>query len=79
MLSTTASQNRHERRAAAKAVSLPEKLNFTIKEACHVSGISRSKLYEDIKAGRLSVFKVGRRTLVAADDLASWIASYRAA
>jgi hypothetical protein len=32
-----------------------EKLGHTINEACHAIGIRRTKLYEEIKAGRLKL------------------------
>jgi len=77
MLSPSAPQNRHERRTSAKGFPPPEKQNFTIPEIRHVSGIGRTKIYDDIRTGRLVIFKVGRRTLVAAADLSAWLASYR--
>lgn len=41
--------------------------------------IGRSLLYEEIRAGKLRTFKVGTRTLIAADDLTAWLAAYRSA
>lgn len=41
-----------------------EKLGHTIDETCHAIGIRRTKIYSEIKAGRLKVVKVGRRSLV---------------
>ena len=41
-----------------------EKLGHTVDEACHAIGIRRTKLYAEIKAGRLKMVKVGRRSLV---------------
>jgi len=37
------------------------------------SGISRSGLYERIKAGQLKVVKVGRRTYIARDELERFV------
>ncbi len=79
MLSATVVNNRQGRRAAASGFPVPEKVNFTIREVCHISGVSRSKVYLDIRDGRLKVFHVGRRTLIAAADLVAWIDSYRLA
>ncbi len=41
-----------------------EKLGHTVPEACHAIGFQRTKAYEEIKAGRLKVIKVGRRTII---------------
>lgn len=37
---------------------------FTISGACVYSGFARSRLYLEIKAGRLDARKAGRRTLI---------------
>ena len=41
-----------------------DKLAYRITEAVEVSGIGRTKLYEEIREGRLEVIKVGTRTLI---------------
>lgn len=38
-------------------------------------GISRTRLYEEIKAGRLIARKIGGRTVIDGDDAAAWRAS----
>jgi len=45
------------------------KLAFTVAEACHAVGISRSKLYELIGEGRVKARKIGSRTVIPADSL----------
>jgi excisionase family DNA binding protein len=45
------------------------KLAFTIAEACHAVGISRSKLYELIGEGRVETRKIGSRTIIPANSL----------
>ena len=40
-----------------------------ISEACRISGIGRSKLYEMIKTGDVQVAKIGRRSLVLIESL----------
>lgn len=37
--------------------------------------IGRTKLYEEIAAGRLVAVKVGRRTLIRAEDAEAWLNS----
>jgi excisionase family DNA binding protein len=48
-------------------------LGFSITEACKVSGVGRTTIYEEIKAGRLRAVKRGRRTLILAHDLKHWL------
>ena len=42
---------------------------------CETYGIGRTKTYEEIKSGRLRVRKVGRRTIVTADDAEEWLST----
>jgi excisionase family DNA binding protein len=41
-----------------------QRISCTIAEACKATGIGRTRLYEEISAGRIETAKVGRRTLV---------------
>jgi excisionase family DNA binding protein len=52
---------------------------FPIATFCKKYGIGRSKAYEEIKSGRLVALKVGRRTLISADDAERWLSSLRRA
>ncbi len=38
-----------------------------------LGGMSRSKIYMEIKEGRLSVVKVGRRTFITVDELERYV------
>lgn len=51
----------------------PVKLAYGLNEINGLLGIGRSTLYAEIKAGRLRLTKIGRRSLVLADDLAAYI------
>ncbi len=49
-------------------------LSYSIADIVKLSGVGRTLLYEEIKAGRLKAHKLGRRTLILADDLQHWLA-----
>jgi hypothetical protein len=51
------------------------KLAYSIAELTEISGVGRSFLYEEIKAGRLVVKKAGRRSLVLYEDAKAWLTS----
>lgn len=53
----------------------PESLAYTIKRACEVADVGRTKLYEEIAAGRIKTRKLGRRVLILSDDLRAWLES----
>jgi excisionase family DNA binding protein len=49
----------------SKAIPFTQRLTCTISEACEVTGLGRTKLYELIGDGHLATTTVGRRRLVA--------------
>jgi excisionase family DNA binding protein len=50
-----------------------EKLSYSIPEAVQITGICRSRLYQEIGQGRLRMIKCGRRSAILADDLRQWL------
>lgn len=48
-------------------------LTVRIPEACRITGIGRSKLYELIKAGEIGIIKVGTITLVPVESLRRYL------
>ncbi|MGB6078510.1 MAG: helix-turn-helix domain-containing protein [Xanthobacteraceae bacterium] len=48
---------------------------FPINVFCKRYGIGRSKAYDEIKAGRLTGVKSGRRTLIREEDAEKWLRS----
>ncbi|MCB1782629.1 MAG: helix-turn-helix domain-containing protein [Alphaproteobacteria bacterium] len=51
------------------------RLSFGPVGAANVAGIGLTKLYEEIKSGRLKAKKFGKRTLVTAAALEDWLNS----
>jgi excisionase family DNA binding protein len=46
---------------------------LSIKNLCEISGVPRSKIYQEMTAGRLPAFKVGRRTVIHTRDFLDWL------
>ena len=55
------------------------KLAHSIADAAKITSMSRTYIYERIKAGELKIFKIGARTLIHAEDLNAWIDGFRKA
>jgi excisionase family DNA binding protein len=51
------------------AIPFAQRLTCTVAEACEVTGLGRTKLYELIGDGRLAATTVGRRRLVMVQSL----------
>ena len=58
-----------------ETVPFAEKLTCTINEACEMTGLGRTKLYELIGDGHLATTTVGRRRLVVVRSLLSLLES----
>lgn len=54
---------------------MKENLAYSVAEAVRLSGICRTVVYEEIKAGRLRARKLGRRTLILSEDMQRWLAN----
>jgi excisionase family DNA binding protein len=52
---------------------MTEVLAYTLRQACTVSGIGRTTIYAEIKCGRLKARKIGRRTVILAEDLTDYL------
>ena len=46
---------------------------YTVKDAVKITGMSRSRLYEELKAGHLIAKKMGRRTLIPHESIEAWL------
>jgi hypothetical protein len=51
------------------AIPFDQRISCTVDEACLVSGLGRTKIYEEISAGRIETKKIGKRTLVVVKSL----------
>lgn len=49
----------------------------SIQETVRQTGLSRSFLYQEIKAGKLQTLKIGKRRLVRADDVETYLDAHR--
>lgn len=54
---------------------MSSKLAYNINEAVEATGIKRTRLYEEIKAGNVKTRKHGHRTVILAEDLNAFLAS----
>jgi predicted DNA-binding transcriptional regulator AlpA len=52
---------------------LSPQLSYNIEEAMQQTGMGRSLLYAEIKAGRLAARKIARRTVILDTDLRAWL------
>lgn len=52
-----------------------QKIAVTISEACALSGLGRSTIYECFKAGKLTRRKQGKRTLILMQELRDFLES----
>ena len=56
-------------------IPFAQRLACTIDEACRATGIGRTKLYEEISAGRIESVTIGKRRLVLVPSLLRLLAS----
>jgi excisionase family DNA binding protein len=51
-----------------------EKLAYSVDEVVQITGLSRDLLYEQMRSGRLSYIKVGRRRIITRQHLDAFLA-----
>lgn len=61
------------------AHTVPDKLAYSVKEACATSSLGRTSIYASIAAGRLKAIRVGGRTLIPAESLHTLLSGEAAA
>ncbi len=52
-----------------------EKLAYSIDETIKILPIGKTKLYEEIKKGRMRASKFGARTLIPAEAIKEWLSA----
>jgi excisionase family DNA binding protein len=52
---------------------IANRLCYPAKEAWHLLGIKRSKFYEEVNAGRIRVKRIGRRLVIPANSLKTYL------
>lgn len=57
--------------------ALAEPISVRIPEACRLTGLSRSRLYELMKNGDIEFAKVGASTLILVESLRSFVEGQR--
>jgi excisionase family DNA binding protein len=57
-----------------KTAAQLEPISVDIPEACRLTGVGRSKLYQLMDAGEIRSVKVGKRRLVPVASLREWLA-----
>jgi excisionase family DNA binding protein len=57
----------------------PRKVTYSINEAMAATGLGKTRLYTEIREGRLKAVKAGRRTLITAASIDAWVSSLLAA
>lgn len=56
-------------------INLSQKGAFTVTEFCGWAGIGPTKFYDERKAGRIKVRKIGRKSVVTVADALAWLNS----
>lgn len=51
----------------------PERLAFSVSEAAAITGLSRDLLYDQMRTGKLTYLKIGRRRIITRTDLQAFL------
>jgi len=56
-------------------ILLEHRGTLTVDEFCSWASIGRSKFYQEVNAGRITLRKIGRKSVVTMADAMSWVNS----
>jgi excisionase family DNA binding protein len=65
-------KSEHDKPAWLASISGAPRLAFVPAEAAQCVGISRTRIFEELKAGRLRARRIGKATIISAADLLAW-------
>ena len=51
------------------------RVTYSIEEFAALTGLGRTRVFEELKSGRLHAVKSGRRTLIPAAEVDAWVKS----
>lgn len=54
---------------------MAEQIAISVEEAARRAGVGRTTIFMELRNGRLKGRKIGRRTVIAVDDLSAWLDS----
>ena len=60
-------------RPVCKRTETAVKITVTIKSACEMTGLGKTKLYEAIGSGQVATIRIGRRRLVNVESLRQFV------
>jgi excisionase family DNA binding protein len=52
-----------------------DRIAYPLPEAARITGVSRTRIFDAVRRGELTVRKAGRSSIVTRDDLVAWIRS----
>ncbi len=55
------------------AITPPPRVTYSIKEFAALTGLSRTRVFDELKSGRLRAVKSGRRTLIPLSEVDAWL------
>jgi hypothetical protein len=52
-----------------------DRIAYSLPDAARIAGVSRTRMFDAVRRGELTIRKAGRSSIVAHDDLVAWIKS----
>jgi|HubBroStandDraft_5_1064220.scaffolds.fasta_scaffold110325_2 excisionase family DNA binding protein len=64
---------RNAERGQSQAKQPPARLGYSIEEFAELTGVSRSSVYKALRSGCLTARKIGKRTIISAEDAEKYL------